>query len=111
MIRSRLRKPTSKSTMTVLYPRRASPVPMAALVVVLPTPPLPEVMTRIFAKMTFLTDLEFDCYGAPDNRCCVPCVPACLGRSRSALSRGSWASRMAEQYLSKGCYLQDVTFE
>src|SRR5690554_7532 len=51
MIRSRLRRPTSKSTMAVLWPRRARPVPMAALDVVLPTPPLPEVTTRILAKV------------------------------------------------------------
>src|SRR5690606_33797670 len=51
MIRSRLRRPTSKSTMTVLWPRRARPVPMAALVVFLPTPHLPEVTTRILANM------------------------------------------------------------
>src|SRR5690606_17540713 len=53
MIRSRLRRPTSKSTMAVLCPRRARPVPMAALVVVLPTPPLPEVTTRILAKVIY----------------------------------------------------------
>ena len=51
MIKSRFRRPTSKSTMTVLWPRRARPVPMAALVVVLPTPPLPEVTTMILAKV------------------------------------------------------------
>src|SRR5579863_325672 len=50
MIRSRLRKPTSKSMTTVLWPRKARPAAKAAAVVVLPTPPLPDVMTTTFAK-------------------------------------------------------------
>src|SRR6187399_1982403 len=45
MTRSRLRRPTSKSIATVLRPCWARPVATLALVVVLPTPPLPEVMT------------------------------------------------------------------
>src|SRR5215813_12074357 len=49
MTRSRLRSPTSKSMATVLWPRSAIPVAMLALVVVLPTPPLPEVMTMTLA--------------------------------------------------------------
>jgi hypothetical protein len=49
MIKSRLRRPTSKSITTVLNPRRAKPEAKLALVVVLPTPPLPEVTTTIFA--------------------------------------------------------------
>src|SRR5688572_26890199 len=49
MMRSRLRRPTSKSITAVLWPRRASPLAKLALVVVLPTPPLPEVTTIIFA--------------------------------------------------------------
>src|SRR5574343_1838617 len=49
MIRSRLRKPTSKSITAVLKPLRAGPVAKLALVVVLPSPPLPEVTTTIFA--------------------------------------------------------------
>jgi hypothetical protein len=36
--------------MTVLWPFRAKPVPMAALDVVFPTPPLPDVTTIIFAN-------------------------------------------------------------
>src|SRR5947208_11188940 len=48
--RSRLRSPTSKSMTTVLWPRNASPAPKAAAVVVLPTPPLPDVMTTTLAK-------------------------------------------------------------
>src|SRR5690554_1353950 len=54
MIRSRLRRPTSKSTTTVLWPRLAIPVLIEALVVVLPTPPFPEVTTIILAKVRFL---------------------------------------------------------
>src|SRR5436309_948529 len=45
MTRSRLRKPTSKSIATVFFPCIAMPVAMFALVVVLPTPPLPEATT------------------------------------------------------------------
>src|SRR5271169_4557023 len=50
MIRSRLRKPTSKSMTTVLCPRWAKPVAKAADVVVLPTPPLPDVMVMTLAN-------------------------------------------------------------
>ncbi len=45
MIKSRLRRPTSKSKTAVLKPLRAIPVAIAADEVVLPTPPLPEVTT------------------------------------------------------------------
>ena len=50
MIRSRLRKPTSKSMTTVFLPSSARPVAMAAAEVVLPTPPLPDVTTMTLAK-------------------------------------------------------------
>jgi hypothetical protein len=53
MIKSRLRKPTSKSMTAVLCPRKARPVAKLALVVVFPTPPLPEVTTIIFAMLAF----------------------------------------------------------
>src|SRR5262245_9564337 len=43
--RSRLRRPTSKSIATVRKPRDARPAARFADVVVLPTPPLPEVTT------------------------------------------------------------------
>ena len=56
MMRSTLRKPTSKSMMTVFNPLFASPVAKAALVVVLPTPPLPEVTT--ITLVTFLPPLR-----------------------------------------------------
>src|SRR3990167_5475651 len=55
MIRSRLRRPTSKSMTAVFFPALARPQAMLALVVVLPTPPLPEVTTMISAKL-FLLD-------------------------------------------------------
>src|SRR2546427_9124877 len=45
MIRSRLRRPTSKSMTATFLPRLARPTAILALVVVLPTPPLPEVTT------------------------------------------------------------------
>src|SRR5262249_32632627 len=44
--RSRLRSPTSKSTTATLSPVIASAAPSAAVDVVLPTPPLPEVTTK-----------------------------------------------------------------
>src|SRR6185312_5853666 len=47
MMRSRLRSPTSKSIAMVFFPSSAMPVAMLALVVVFPTPPLPEVTTTI----------------------------------------------------------------
>src|SRR5215468_11276328 len=47
--RSRLRRPTSKSTTTTLSPRCARAAPRAAVVVVLPTPPLPDVTTSTLA--------------------------------------------------------------
>ena len=49
MIRSRLRSPTSKSMPTTLSPPRARAAPRAAVEVVLPTPPLPDVTTRTLA--------------------------------------------------------------
>src|SRR3954447_5734853 len=52
--RSRLRRPTSKSTTTTLSPRCASAAPSAAVVVVLPTPPLPDVTTKTLAIETIL---------------------------------------------------------
>src|SRR5690606_9057691 len=67
MIRSRLRRPTSKSMTATFLPRRARPLARLALLVVLPTPPLPEVTTMISAKTRLLCvspsiergDLEF----------------------------------------------------
>src|SRR5690606_9056672 len=49
MIMSRLRRPTSKSMTTVFLPAMARPAPSAAVDVVLPTPPLPDVITIVFA--------------------------------------------------------------
>src|SRR5690554_4005287 len=69
MMRSRLRSPTSKSITTVLLPRNASPVAMAAALVVLPTPPLPEVTTMILAKLYIpLSCLMRDTYRATTTR-------------------------------------------
>src|SRR6185436_6789624 len=55
--RSRLRRPTSKSTTTTLCPLCASAAPSAAVVVVFPTPPLPEVTTRTLAIRDLLSRL------------------------------------------------------
>src|SRR5438093_781865 len=48
MTRSRLRSPTSKSITTTFCPLCASAAPKAAVDVVLPTPPLPDVTTTTF---------------------------------------------------------------
>src|ERR1044071_7518786 len=55
--RSRLRRPTSKSTTTTLCPLCASAAPSAAVEVVFPTPPLPEVTTRTLAIRDLLSRL------------------------------------------------------
>src|SRR6476661_2137826 len=55
--RSRLRKPTSKSTTTTLSPVCASAAPRAAVEVVFPTPPLPDVTTRTLAIGNLLSRL------------------------------------------------------
>ena len=55
--RSRLRKPTSKSTTTTFCPLCASAAPSAAVEVVFPTPPLPEVTTRTLAIRDLLSRL------------------------------------------------------
>src|SRR5882724_4074075 len=47
--RSRLRRPTSKSTTTTFLPICASAAPSAAVEVVFPTPPLPDVTTKTLA--------------------------------------------------------------
>src|SRR5688572_1266441 len=54
MTRSRLRRPMSKSMTATRLPRRASPHARLADVVVLPTPPLPDVTTMISAVFAAL---------------------------------------------------------
>src|SRR3712207_2205584 len=54
MIRSRLRRPTSKSITTVFLPITARPVAIAAAEVVFPTPPLPDVTTMTLANSILL---------------------------------------------------------
>lgn len=44
---------------TVLKPLSASPVAMEALVVVLPTPPLPDVTTIVLVKPTLPVNIRF----------------------------------------------------
>src|SRR5882724_3685460 len=55
--RSRLRRPTSKSMTTTLSPFWASAAPSAAVDVVFPTPPLPDVTTRTLAIVDLLSRL------------------------------------------------------
>src|SRR5215213_6294021 len=55
--RSRLRRPTSKSTTATFCPLWASAAPSAAVEVVFPTPPLPEVTTRTLAIRDLLSRL------------------------------------------------------
>src|ERR1700712_2473466 len=52
--RSRLRRPTSKSTTQTFSPCCARAAPSAAVEVVLPTPPLPDVTTRTLAIFNLL---------------------------------------------------------
>src|SRR3954471_2500703 len=60
MTRSRLRRPTSKSTTTTFSPPWANAAPSAAVDVVLPTPPLPDVTTKILAILvpSFLLSVQ-----------------------------------------------------
>src|SRR5258707_352353 len=59
--RSRLRRPTSKSTTTTFSPSCARAAPSAAVEVVFPTPPLPDVTTRTLAILTLLYRLIQRC--------------------------------------------------
>src|SRR5882757_3187080 len=59
--RSRLRRPTSKSTTTTFSPICASAAPSAAVDVVLPTPPFPDVTTTTLAILISLTELVQRC--------------------------------------------------
>src|SRR5918993_4709557 len=63
MIRSRLRRPTSKSIIATFCPDWASAAPSAAVEVVLPTPPLPDVTTRTFAILGSPTLQDCCCDG------------------------------------------------
>src|SRR6185503_12157332 len=58
MMRSRLRRPMSKSMTATFLPRLASPHARLAEVVVLPTPPLPEVTTMISVNALALPSLS-----------------------------------------------------
>src|SRR5258708_40245942 len=59
--RSRLRRPTSKSMTTTFSPSCARAAPSAAVEVVFPTPPLPDVTTRTLAILTLLYRLIQRC--------------------------------------------------
>ena len=50
-ITSKFLKPISKSTKHTLFPSKARAVPKLAVVVVFPTPPLPEVITIAFPSL------------------------------------------------------------
>src|SRR5690606_30670144 len=60
MTTSRLRRPISASTQTTLFPSEARATPRLAVVVVFPTPPLPDVMVMTRAVMACL--LPSCCY-------------------------------------------------
>src|SRR3954453_22872310 len=81
MTRARLRKPTSKSIATVLKPSWARPVATLALVVVLPTPPLPEVMTTTLDTRGLLWKLRTHSTVVPPH-----CQIFCSKRPRLALA-------------------------
>src|SRR5258708_15868815 len=61
MTRSRLRRPTSKSMTTTFSPICASAAPSAAVEVVLPTPPFPDVTTKTLAILLLLCRLIQRC--------------------------------------------------
>src|ERR1700692_4955437 len=66
--RSRLRSPTSKSTTTTDWPDCAKAAPSAAVDVVLPTPPLPDVTTKTLAILLSLCAVSvqgFDVQSGP----------------------------------------------
>src|SRR5262245_52881893 len=91
MTRSRLRRPTSKSIATVLWPSQAMPAAMFALVVVLPTPPLPEVTTMTFDTCASLAPIR----GQSVNGCQILCAffprssPGCLRSQRRDPARAA----------------------
>src|ERR1700726_23825 len=55
--RSRLRNPTSKSTTTTFWPSWARAAPSAAVDVVLPTPPLPDVTTNTWPASAVISPI------------------------------------------------------
>src|SRR5258708_36518073 len=61
MTRSRLRRPTSKSMTTTFSPICASAAPSAAVEVVFPTPPFPDVTTKTLAILLLLCRLIQRC--------------------------------------------------
>src|SRR3981081_3953020 len=61
MTRSRLRRPTSKSMTTTFSPICASAAPSAAVEVVFPTPPFPDVTTKNLAILFLLCRLIQRC--------------------------------------------------
>ena len=74
MIRSRLRRPTSKSMTATFLPRLASPTASEALEVVLPTPPLPEVTTMISVNGVssgFVNHSFFNISLSPSSQACT----------------------------------------
>ena len=78
MTRSRLRSPTSKSTTTTFWPCCASAAPSAAVEVVLPTPPFPDVTTRTLAIL-LLSSVQ----SSVANIIASPASQACTGLPRS----------------------------
>src|SRR5215218_10279773 len=77
MTRSRLRRPTSKSTTTTFCPPCANAAPRAAVEVVFPTPPLPDVTTRTFAILAPRESFTASALGSHPN--CVAFKPGLRG--------------------------------
>src|SRR5579883_1408593 len=75
---SRFRSPTSASIRATRAPRRASAVPRFAVVVVLPTPPLPDVMT--IARPSAAEEPLSGC----SSWVCSTCISACFQRAQEA---------------------------
>src|SRR5690606_15760478 len=81
MTRSRLRRPTSKSITATRCPRRARPQARLAAVVVLPTPPFPDVTTMISVKFGSPDWIRFSLTAEPRELQIVTVEPAPHGHA------------------------------
>ena len=91
MITSRLRRPMSESMTTTLWPRMARPVPILAVAVVLPTPPLPEVITIVLPFIKYPSGVSCE---PPREGGDVYAVPPDVGDLRAGgLGLGTGAGR------------------
>src|SRR5437588_11924335 len=110
MTASRLRRPISESTTATLLPCIARAVPIFAVVVVLPTPPFPDVMviTRLFIRVLQRLRLSFSLFtgratvdpGFDDD---TPIANRCHLRARLYLHAIRWSrEQMGNTQLHRG---------